>query len=412
MKARKQLSNKLKQRFDEKQNELDRRPAVMGDGAGNLYVTGFDNFVYVTMGDKAVPVFNNRVPPQTGVHVWVGYAAEEPTLFQVLSTRSESPAGVQTGFVGYAPARRYEWMARNGGQDPLSVHLRAFTPLKLSVSPEGWMFVDLYRGFVYSSGAYIAVPRQNIDLYAQIPTTAGLAAFVLITINTSGTVVQTKGSEVNIEVLAITDIPAVPAGTAFVCGAVRVYYGQLEVQEGRTNTDFVDLRFPGYAGGGLWQPLDADLTSIAGLSPADDDVIQRKAGAWVNRTIAQIWADIIAYFAIVPGTWTPTGTTGTNVAVMTTYLMNYVRIGNQVMFNGVVAIETTAIGAFTCYLSLPIASDFTLSTDASGNGTNPTAASSIISIREDATNNRLQLDGYAQVNTNLFYRLVGGYVIK
>lgn len=340
MKSSKRLSKKLNQRFAEKQDELDRRPAVMGDGAGNLYVTGFDNFVYVTMGDKAVPVFNNRVPPQTGLQVWVGYAAEEPTLFQVLSTRSESPAGTQTGFVGYAPARRYEWMARNGGQDPLSVHLRAFTPLKLSVSPDGWMFVDLYRGFIYSGSAYIAVPRQNVDLYTQIPTTAGKAAFVLITINTSGTVVQTKGSEVDIDVLAITDIPAIPAGTSFICGAVRVYYGQLEIQEGRTNTDFVDLRFPGYAGGGLWQPLDAQLTDIAGLTPTDngviigngtnfviesgstlrtslglaigsdvqaydadlaaiaaltptdDDIIQRKAGAWVNRTIAQLVTDL------------------------------------------------------------------------------------------------------------------------
>lgn len=311
MKQRKQLAKKLNKRFAEKQDELDRRPAVMGDGAGNLYVTGFDNFVYVTMGDKAVPVFNNRVPPQTGLQVWVGYAAEEPTLFQVLATRSESPAGVQTGFVGYAPARRYEWMARNGGQDPLSVHLRAFTPLKLSVSPDGWMFVDLYRGFIYSGSAYIAVPRQNVDLYAQIPTTTGKAAFVLITINTSGAVVQTKGSEVDIDVLAITDIPAIPAGTSFICGAVRVYYGQLEIQEGRTNTDFVDLRFPGYAGGGLWQPLDADLTAIAGLSPANDDIIQRKAGAWTNRTLAQYKTDIhlenINVDTILTDTKDPTG---------------------------------------------------------------------------------------------------------
>jgi hypothetical protein len=40
------------------------------------------------------------------------------------------------------------------------------------------------------------------------------------------------------------------------------------------------------------QPLDADLTAIAGLAPANDDVIQRKAGAWVNRTIAQLTTDI------------------------------------------------------------------------------------------------------------------------
>lgn len=40
------------------------------------------------------------------------------------------------------------------------------------------------------------------------------------------------------------------------------------------------------------QPLDADLTTIAGLTPSNDDVIQRKAGAWSNRTIAQLLTDL------------------------------------------------------------------------------------------------------------------------
>lgn len=40
------------------------------------------------------------------------------------------------------------------------------------------------------------------------------------------------------------------------------------------------------------QPLDADLTAIAGLSPSNDDIIQRKAGAWTNRTLAQLKTDL------------------------------------------------------------------------------------------------------------------------
>lgn len=40
------------------------------------------------------------------------------------------------------------------------------------------------------------------------------------------------------------------------------------------------------------QPLDSDLTTIAGLSPSNDDVIQRKAGAWANRTMAQVKTDL------------------------------------------------------------------------------------------------------------------------
>jgi hypothetical protein len=266
----KKFSKKLNSRFAKKQNEMMRQPAIMGDGNGNLLVTGFENFVYITVGDKSMPVFNNRVPAQIGVKVWVGYAPEEPTLFQVLSTRSESPAGVETGFVGYAPAKRYEWHALNGGQDPLYVHLRAVTPLRLGVSSTAnaaTLYADLYRGFVYIGTAYKAVARQDIDLYSHIPSTAGKAAFVLITIDNTGAVVQTKGSEVDIAALAITDIPAIPTGTVFTCGAIRVYNGQTSIQDGRTNTDFVDLRF-----------------SRDGLADAlsDNNYYGRRNGIWTN----------------------------------------------------------------------------------------------------------------------------------
>jgi hypothetical protein len=40
------------------------------------------------------------------------------------------------------------------------------------------------------------------------------------------------------------------------------------------------------------QPLDSDLTAIAALSPTNDDIIQRKAGAWTNRTPAQVKTDL------------------------------------------------------------------------------------------------------------------------
>lgn len=40
------------------------------------------------------------------------------------------------------------------------------------------------------------------------------------------------------------------------------------------------------------QPIDSDLTAIAAIAPNNDDVIQRKSGSWVNRTIAQLKADL------------------------------------------------------------------------------------------------------------------------
>lgn len=40
------------------------------------------------------------------------------------------------------------------------------------------------------------------------------------------------------------------------------------------------------------QTLDSDLTAIAALSASNDDIIQRKSGAWTNRTIAQFKTDL------------------------------------------------------------------------------------------------------------------------
>lgn len=40
------------------------------------------------------------------------------------------------------------------------------------------------------------------------------------------------------------------------------------------------------------QPLDADLTAIAALNPTNDDLMQRKAGAWSNRTPGQLKTDL------------------------------------------------------------------------------------------------------------------------
>lgn len=62
------------------------------------------------------------------------------------------------------------------------------------------------------------------------------------------------------------------------------------------------------------EPLDADLTTIAGLTPSNDDVLQRKASAWANRTIAQLLTDLAA-----PGTtFQPLDADLTAIAAVTT----------------------------------------------------------------------------------------------
>lgn len=83
--------------------------------------------------------------------------------------------------------------------------------------------------------------------------------------------------------------------------------------ENTTTGDVETMNWPtGGGGGGTWgsitgtlsgqtdlqsaldakQPLDADLTTIAGLTATTDNFMQAKSGAWASRTIAQVRADL------------------------------------------------------------------------------------------------------------------------
>lgn len=69
-----------------------------------------------------------------------------------------------------------------------------------------------------------------------------------------------------------------------------------------------------------YQPIDSDLTAIGGLTPSNDDIIQRKAGAWTNRTLAQFVVDIAnlftSYFVYLGG-WTAVSGTFTYASAST-----------------------------------------------------------------------------------------------
>jgi hypothetical protein len=61
-------------------------------------------------------------------------------------------------------------------------------------------------------------------------------------------------------------------------------------------------------GAAVWLLVgDADQAAIGALSPTNDDIIQRKAGVWTNRTIAQLISDLLAgglnHPGYVSGNW-------------------------------------------------------------------------------------------------------------
>lgn len=78
-----------------------------------------------------------------------------------------------------------------------------------------------------------------------------------------------------------------PLSTSWVTGNTvdAAYLNAIDTQVNTNTTDIASL-------GTSKQAADSDLTAIAAISPANDDIIQRKAGAWTNRTVAQYKTDL------------------------------------------------------------------------------------------------------------------------
>lgn len=69
---------------------------------------------------------------------------------------------------------------------------------------------------------------------------------------------------------------------------------------------------------------------------------------------------------VVADRWTPTATLGTNAAAAVPGSSHYVRLGDEVQVAGNLTIDPTATGLTVVELTLPVASDFTATTDAGG----------------------------------------------
>ncbi|HEU4914744.1 MAG TPA: hypothetical protein VFT16_05095 [Candidatus Saccharimonadales bacterium] len=126
-------------------------------------------------------------------------------------------------------------------------------------------------------------------------------------VRTDGTLsgfVQTTGAQNVAGVKTFSSSPVVPAPTNGTDAANKTYVDSVASSGApdATTTNKGIVQLAGDLGGTAASPTvpglaskqdaDADLTAIAGLTPANDDVLQRKAGAWTNRTPAQLKTDL------------------------------------------------------------------------------------------------------------------------
>lgn len=103
------------------------------------------------------------------------------------------------------------------------------------------------------------------------------------------------------------------------------------------------------------------------------------------------------------GTYTPTLTNGTNVAASTTYAAQYMRVGSVVTVSGRFDMDPTAASTSTVLsISLPVASNFTLTQHAGGAAICRDAAQQM-AAQADATNDIIQLTGFPTSTANAAY---------
>lgn len=133
-------------------------------------------------------------------------------------------------------------------------------------------------------------------------------------------------------------------------GKIRVWYGCVK---------YTIWPSEGSGGGGTWgtitgtlsdqtdlqaaldgkQPIDSDLTTIAGLTPSNDDFLQFKSSAWANRTVAQVKSDL--------------GLSGTNTGDQTITLTGDVTGSGTGSFATTLATVNSNVGSFGTATQVP-----------------------------------------------------------
>jgi hypothetical protein len=234
----------VQQTLGTKQNAIQWKAAVMGDGHGT--VSAGNNMVYVRLSENSsvIEVLNLRCAPVDGLRVRIAKTPEMPLVWQVIGQDDQraDESGNTGGGVNYNIGPHHathEYL----GADQVNIDWRQITALRVYRSSSMAAFtIGVLPGLLPRPGADLVVAQQTLDLTASIPVSGAL--WVLISINSLGAIVATDGATAaSILALTLGDIPDTPIGN-FRIAAVRLYVGQTAIHESTASNDIRDLRFP------------------------------------------------------------------------------------------------------------------------------------------------------------------------
>lgn len=235
-----------------------------------------------------------------GSGVWgaiTGTLSDQTDLNNALAAKEASANKDASG--GYAGLTLFKLNLRNALDTVTSFFTTAATTARTWTMPDKDGTVAMTSDITGTNSGVNTGDNAVNSLYSGLVSNAthtgdatGATALTLATVNSN---VGSFGAADTVPVVTVNAkglVTAVTTATitpAAIGAQVAGTYASGSGSATGTNTGDQDLS-------GL-QPIDTDLTAIAALTPTDDDVLQRKAGAWTNRTMAHVKADLV----IVPG---------------------------------------------------------------------------------------------------------------
>lgn len=299
--------------LNRKANNPLRISAVTGNGEGTVE-TGTANLIYcVTAEEGVVQAWAYSCPHVYGLPVWLTQSERRPGALEVVSVRDiGSQNSSQQAEVG-KHGDSHRWLGlRGGGYDPTFIELRQFVPFGLwsGNDPETAFLLRVGRGVVWTGVQWAAVQPSTLDLTAHLPTSVGAARYaryvlIYLASKDAGTAAEVKGlagTAVVAANLTLEDIPAPPTNVLMVIGAVRMYSDQEMIQDGRTSTDIIDMRFPMRS---LVDASDvlAGTISTDRFSAYDDLVAETKIGPGSAQVAAGTHAHTFPQLTDVPSSY-------------------------------------------------------------------------------------------------------------
>jgi hypothetical protein len=226
--------------------------AYAGDGSGNVYTSQANYYLvrYPLASSPTVEIFNNRVNMIDNLRIIVGYTAYQPNLLQVLDVADQridsvdpNDNPINPGQVGYTNVLPHWVNHQYLGSDSGLINWRQVSALGVFPTYPASLSVMVWPGTLPRPAGDVNVIYQSVNLTAHVPGSG--ARYVLISFDSSGTVIVTNGAIVagGFGALTPADIPATPAGNWRSC-AIALYLGQTAIVESTVENDFLDLRFP------------------------------------------------------------------------------------------------------------------------------------------------------------------------